>query len=234
MTQRILITGANRGIGLATVREYLKQSDVHIFATCRNPDSAEELQSLAKQHPQSLTIVPLEVTDPSSIEAAFKLIASKVDALDIVINNAAINPPGQSFPAITAELMLHVLEVNTVAPMMISKAAFELLRNGNNPRLVHISSDMGSLTIRTYSGDYGYCSSKAALNMAMRGMSADLRHFGITTIALDPGWVQTDMGGTGATLKPEESAQGIVRVISGLTAADSGRYLAYDGSEHPW
>ena len=234
MTERILITGANRGIGLATVREYLKQGDVHLFAVCRNPDSAQELQSLAQQHPNSLTLIPLEVTDQASIEAAFKLIAAKVKGLDVVINNAAINPSGQSFQAITAELMLHVLEVNTVAPMMISKAAFELLRNGNNPRLVHISSDMGSLTLRTYGGDYGYCSSKAALNMAMRGMAADLRRFGITTVALDPGWVQTDMGGTGAALRPEESAQGIVKVISGLNANDNGCYLAYDGSEHPW
>jgi NAD(P)-dependent dehydrogenase (short-subunit alcohol dehydrogenase family) len=234
MTERILITGANRGIGMATVREYLKQNGVHIFATCRNPDSAQELQSLAQHHPNSLTIIPLEVTDQSSIEMAFKSIAAKVDGLDIVINNAGINPPGQSFSAITAQLMLRVLEVNTVAPVMIAKAAFELLKNGSNPRLVHISSDMGSLSQRTYGGDYGYCSSKAALNMAMRGMAVDLRRFDITTVALDPGWVQTDMGGTGASLKPEESAQGIVKVISGLTANDSGRYLAYDGSEHPW
>ena len=234
MTERILITGSNRGIGLATVKEYLQRGNVQLFAACRNPDSADELQKLAKQYPENLTIIPLEVTEQYSIAAAFKMIAAKVNALDVVINNAGINPSGQSFPKITAELMLHVLEVNTVAPMMIAQAAFELLKNGDNPRLVHISSDMGSLTLRTYGGDYGYCSSKAALNMAMRGMAADLRRFGITTVALDPGWVQTDMGGEGASLEPVESAQGIVKVISGLTARDNGRYLAYDGSEHPW
>jgi NAD(P)-dependent dehydrogenase (short-subunit alcohol dehydrogenase family) len=234
MTERILITGSNRGIGLAMVQEYLAKGDVHIFAACRNPDSASELQKLAKQYPDNLTPVPLEVTEQQSIVSAFKAIAAKVDALDVVINNAAIDPDGQSFQNITAELMLHVLQVNTVAPLMVSQAACELLKNGDNPRLVQISSDMGSLAMRTYGGDYAYCSSKAALNMVMRGMAADLKRYGIITIALDPGWVQTDMGGSGASLKPAESAHGIVSVVSGLTARDNGRYLAYDGSEHPW
>jgi NAD(P)-dependent dehydrogenase (short-subunit alcohol dehydrogenase family) len=234
MTERILITGSNRGIGLATAQEYLRRGNVHIFAACRNPDSANELQQLAKQYPENLTLVPLEVTDQQSIVAAFKAIAAQVEGLDVVINNAAIDPDGQSFQNITAELMLRVLQVNTVAPMMVSQAAFELLKNGNNPRLIQISSDMGSLTGRTYGGSYAYCSSKAALNMLMRGMAADLRSYGITTIALDPGWVQTDMGGSGASLKPAESARGILSVVSGLTARDNGRYLAYDGSEHPW
>jgi NAD(P)-dependent dehydrogenase (short-subunit alcohol dehydrogenase family) len=130
--------------------------------------------------------------------------------------------------------MLHVLEVNTVAPLMVSQAAFELLKGGTHPRLIHISSDMGSLELRTYGGDYGYCASKAAINMVMRGMAADLQRFCITTIALDPGWVQTDMGGSGASLTPEQSATGIVKVVSNLRAADNGRYLAYDGDEHPW
>lgn len=235
MTERIFITGSNRGIGLAIVKKYLSLGDVHVFAACRTPDSATELQNLAQKHADKLTIVPLEVTDQASIDDAFKLVAEKTDALDIVINNAAINPEGQSFPQITAELMLHVFEVNTVAPMMVSKAAFPLLKNGDNPRLIHISSDMGSLAGRTYGGDYGYCSSKAALNMMMRGMAVDVMKYGnITTIALDPGWVQTDMGSPNAPLTPDDSANGVVTVISELTSADNGRYLAYDGREHRW
>jgi len=232
--ERILITGTNRGIGFALVQAYLTPGNAHLFAACRDPDTADNLQTLAQQHLDNLTIVPLEVTNQQSIDAAFQMIAQQTDALDVVINNAGINPPGQSFLNITAQLMLHVLEVNTVAPMMISQAAFELLKNGDNPRLVHISSEMGSPEQRTYGGDYGYCSSKAALNMMMRGMASDLRRYGITTIALDPGWVQTEMGGQGATLKPSESAQGIMNVVTGLTVADNGRYLVYDGSEWPW
>ena len=94
MTERILITGSNRGIGLAIVQEYLSRGNVHAFAACRNPDSAVELQKLAKQHQDNLTLIPLEVTDQQSIAAAFNMIAAKVDALDVVINNAAINPSG--------------------------------------------------------------------------------------------------------------------------------------------
>src|SRR5688500_15023660 len=97
MTERILITGSNRGIGLATAQAYLAKGDVHIFAACRNPDSASELQNLTKQYPENLTPVPLEVTEQQSIVEAFKAIAAQVDALDVVINNAAINPDGQSF-----------------------------------------------------------------------------------------------------------------------------------------
>jgi NAD(P)-dependent dehydrogenase (short-subunit alcohol dehydrogenase family) len=117
--------------------------------------------------------------------------------------------------------------------MMISQAALPFLKNSDNARLVQISTSMASLENRTYGGDYAYCSSKAALNMAMRGMAVDLRRDKITVIALDPGWVRTDMSPS-ANLEPTESAQGIVSVIEDLRSSDSGRYLVYDGSEHPW
>jgi NAD(P)-dependent dehydrogenase (short-subunit alcohol dehydrogenase family) len=232
--QRILITGANRGIGLALVEEYLSRGDVQIFATCRNPDDAEALQKLAQSDSSNLEIVQLEVTDPESIKAVFTEITAKTTVLDIVVNNAGIDPPGQSFEQIDAELMLQVFKVNTVAPMMISQSALPFLINSNNARLIHISTSMASLQNRTYGGNYGYCSSKSALNMAMRGMAVDLRQYKIIVVALDPGWVQTDMGGQSASLTPEESAQGLVTVIDALKSTDNGRYLVYDGSEHPW
>jgi NAD(P)-dependent dehydrogenase (short-subunit alcohol dehydrogenase family) len=232
--QRILITGANRGIGLSLVEEYLSHGDVQIFATCRNPDRAESLQKLAQSNPNNLEIVQLEVTDPESIKAAFTEITAKTTVLDIVVNNAGIDPPGQSFEQIDAELMLQVFKVNTVAPMMISQSALAFLINSNNARLIHISTSMASLQNRTFGGNYGYCSSKSALNMAMRGMAVDLRQYKIIVVALDPGWVQTDMGGQSASLTPEESAQGIATVIDGLKSTNNGRYLVYDGSEHPW
>lgn len=231
--QHILITGANRGIGLAIVKEYLLQGDVHIYATCRNPEKAEALQKLAQEY-TSLEIVPLEVTEQQSIKRAFVEISAQTTVLDVVINNAGIDPPEQTFEVIDSELMLQIFNVNTVAPLMISKVALPFLKNSDHARLVHISTSMASLQNRTYGGNYGYCSSKAALNMAMRGMAVDLRPDKIIVVALDPGWVRTDMGGQSASLAPEESAQGIVNVIGGLKSADNGRYLVYDGSEHPW
>jgi NAD(P)-dependent dehydrogenase (short-subunit alcohol dehydrogenase family) len=230
--ERIFITGANRGIGLAVVQAWLERGNVEIFAACRHPERATELQNLIKAYPGRLHLIALEVTEQVSIEQAVSQVQSLTDALDILINNAGIDPEGQSFAAITAETMLRVYAVNTVAPLMISKAFLPLLKKGANPRLIQISSEMASLEDRSYGGSYAYCSSKAALNMAMRGMAADLR--GIISIALDPGWVQTDMGGSGASLLPEESAAGILKILSSLKTSDNGRYLAYDGSDHNW
>lgn len=230
--EHIFITGSNRGIGLAIVQAYLERGAVEIFAACRQPHSATELQALAKTYPQQLHLIELEVTEHASIERAVSKVQKLTDALDVVINNAGIDPAGQSFAAISAKTMLAVYAVNTVAPLMISKAFLPLLNKGKHPRLVQISTEMASLKDRNYGGSYAYCSSKAALNMAMRGMAADLA--GIINIALDPGWVQTDMGGSSASLLPEESAAGILKVISGLKLSDNGRYLAYDGSQHNW
>jgi len=232
--ERLFITGSNRGIGLAVVHAYLERGAVEIFAACRQPENAVELQNLAKQYPQTLHLIPLEVTEQDSIHQAVSQVQNLTHGLDILINNAGIDPEGQSLEAITAETMLQVYAVNTVAPLMISKAFLPLLRKGTNPRLVQISTEMASLEDRTYGGSYAYCSSKAALNMVMRGMAADLRRHGIINISLDPGWVQTDMGGSSASLIPEESAAGILEVVSNLKASDNGRYLAYDGSEHNW
>lgn len=230
--QQILITGSNRGIGLAVARELLANTDTRIFAACRAPERAAHLHELQQRYPERVVQVPLEVTDPQSIARAVEQVQTYTDTLDILLNNAGIDPDGQSFHSITPELMLHVLEVNAVAPLLVARAFVPLLEKSSLPRIVMITSEMASLEMRTYGGSYGYCASKAALNMTARGMAADLRR--IITIALDPGWVRTDMGGSSATLAPEESARGIVQVISNLTRADSGRYLAWDGTEHPW
>ncbi|MEO1286686.1 MAG: SDR family oxidoreductase [Chloroflexota bacterium] len=230
--QNIMITGSNRRIGLAIVEQYLLRDDVHIFACCRNPQEAHALQNLQQSHPEQLTLVPLEVTSQASIETALQTIQSHTSSLDILINNAGVDSGDQSLEAITAELMLEVYAVNTVAPLMISQAFLPMLKSES--KLIHISTSMASLSGRTYGGSYAYCSSKAALNMLMRGLASDLRNKEIITIALDPGWVRTDMGGQSALLSTEESADGIVTVIDTLTMNDTGRYLRYDGTESAW
>ncbi|MCB9455467.1 MAG: SDR family oxidoreductase [Anaerolineaceae bacterium] len=233
---RIFITGANRGIGLELVRQYLGEDTSRIFATARQPQAAGELQALVAAHPGRLTLIPLEVTDEAAIAQAAQTVAGQVEALDILINNAAMNPPEdtQTLDGISVETMLRTLHVNTAAPLMIVKELLNWLRNGHNPRIINISSEMGSLAERTYGADYAYCASKAALNMVTRGLAADLRRDKITVIALDPGWVQTDMGSPEADLTPQESAHGIRAVAESLTLAQTGQFLRWDGQQNPW
>lgn len=234
--ERILITGTNRGIGLELARQYVIQEKARVFAICRKPDEAAELQKIAAAHPDQLTILPLDVTDSSAIKATAAIVSQQTDALDLLINNAAINPPGrfQTIETLTAEVFLFMLHVNTVAPFIMVQNFADLLSRGNNPRIVNISSDMGSITDRYYDGDHGYGTSKAALNMLTRGMARDLRHRKITVISLDPGWVQTDMGSPDADLTPAESVQGIRQVVNHLTIKDSGTYRRWNGDSLPW
>lgn len=118
--QRVLITGSNRGIGFAMVEHYLSSGDVHIFATCRQPEKASALNNLVEQYPDNLTIIPLEVTSQESIDSALNLVQAKTDSLDILINNAGVDNGNQSLEHITPEMMMETYAINTVAPLMIS------------------------------------------------------------------------------------------------------------------
>jgi NAD(P)-dependent dehydrogenase (short-subunit alcohol dehydrogenase family) len=230
--QRILITGSNRGIGLEMVRQYLRRDDTCIFATCRRPDEADELRKIANDR---VTILELDVAHLDDIQRVATQVHSQVNGLDILINNAAINPKGiQSFDAINAETMMTVFQVNAVAPLMLVKALVDLLRNGNNPRIVNISSQVGSMEWKSSGGSYAYSTSKAALNMITRSLAGDLGRQGIKVITLHPGWVQTDMGGHGAPLTTEESAQGVLHVVDHLTATDNGKFFKWNGQIHAW
>lgn len=233
---RYLITGSNRGIGLALVRALAADDSARVFAACRQPAQADALNALAGAHPDRITVVPLDVTDRASIAAAATAVAAQVEGLDVLINNAAINPPAhsQTLASLTADRMLTIFQVNSVAPLMVVQAFVDLLRAGQHPRIVNISSGMGSMQDTTAGGSYGYRASKAALNMVTRTLAADLRGDGVVTITMNPGWVKTDMGGPGARLEPAESAAGVLRVIAGLTAADNGRFFNWDGTPHPW
>lgn len=234
--KRIFITGATRGLGLEMVRQYAQQSGVHIFATYRDEHHAHALQSLARQYAPHIDLVPLDVSDETSIQHIPHHIHEKTDRLDILINNAAINPKNgtQMLGKLDMTSFLQVLRVNTVAPILIAQTLLPFLRAGHHPRIINISSDMASLEHRTYGGSHAYCASKAALNMISRGLAADLAPHNIIVLALDPGWVRTDMGGQGAPLSPEESVRGIIHVIDSLTMRQSGHYMNYLGKPIPW
>ncbi len=235
--KRILITGSNRGIGLELVRHFLRDDDTRIFATCRNPDRAEQLQKLSKQNAARLRLLQLDINDASSIDAAAKVVAAQIDGLDVLINNAGIYPKGShqswSIGKLSAADLGELLLTNSVGPLMVTQAFQGLLLNGENPRVLMISSGMGSISGASV-GSYGYRMSKAALNMAARVLAMDGDMRGITTITTHPGWVQTDMGGPAAQLTPAESAAALKTLIGRITPADSGRFLRWDGIELDW
>jgi len=228
---RILITGANRGIGLALTQQYL-QRDEQVFATCRQPAEASDLAALDAAYPDQLSVLPLDVTDNATIDAAAEIVSGQVEGLDLLINNAGFFPKGESIENLDAETMLYTFHINTVGPIMVIQRFLDLLRAGDDAKVVNVSSQLGSLSRNTGKGYYSYNSSKAALNMLTRVLTYDLRADGITVVTTHPGWVQTDMGGKGAAITPAESAAGLVALADRITMDDTNKFYTWEGREH--
>jgi NAD(P)-dependent dehydrogenase (short-subunit alcohol dehydrogenase family) len=237
--QRILITGANRGLGLEFTRQYLERG-ARVFASCRRPAQAQQLQTLQAAHPQRLSVVALDVADPISIQAAHAAVRSQIDGLEVLINSAGIyssrgsEEPLERLGKLTFEDALTVLRVNAVAPLIVAQQYLDLLRAGHNAKIVSISSGYGSVSSNTGGFPYYYSTSKAALNMCMRSLAADAKRWGITTVLLDPGWVSTDMGGPNAPTTPEQSVRGMVHRIDTLTSQHNARFFSWQSHELAW
>ena len=229
---RYLITGANRGLGLEFVRQLLARGD-SVVACCREPDAAKDLRALAADAGDRLTLLPLDVADADAIAA----LPGKIPgAVDVLVNNAGIAAEAEAFSEFDAATMARVLQINSVAPMLLTQAMTPLLeKEGKQPKVVCITSGLGSIT-RAEGLSFGlsYGMSKAALNMGVKKLASELKRRGVAIIALHPGWVQTDMGGQGAPLQPPESIRGMLTVIDKLTTADNGRFLDYQGATVPW
>jgi NAD(P)-dependent dehydrogenase (short-subunit alcohol dehydrogenase family) len=238
----VMITGANRGIGLEFTKRYLDRGDT-VVATYREEGRSIELKGLEIRGDQPVITVKLEVRDQASIDAAFDEVSQRIDTLDLLINNAGMgddsvdlgNPDHHKlFGQLTSEALLDVIAVNAVAPIMVTQAFVSLMEWSENPKVVHITSKMGSIELRGDSGYYSYSASKTALNMLGRVMSNDLISAGIVSVMLHPGWVQTSMGGPEAPVPVGESCEGMMKVIDNLTPEDNGRFLTYLGEELPW
>jgi len=234
----ILITGANRGLGLEFVRQYSTEG-WQIIATCRDPEKADELKALRSD---KIRIEQLDTVNTASITALAPKLKGVV--IDVLINNAGIysgaaksvnaaqGDKGQEFGTIDAEAWDKVLRVNTIAPIMITQTLLPLL-NKKGGKVVNITSKMGAIG-EIGGGAVAYRSSKAALNAAMKSILNDLTSQGIAIVNLHPGWVQTDMGSMNAPLKPEVSIAGMRKVIAELTVKNSGQFLGYDGKTIAW
>jgi NAD(P)-dependent dehydrogenase (short-subunit alcohol dehydrogenase family) len=226
--ETVLITGASRGIGLELTRQFLALG-YNVISTYRGKPS-EQLEKLLLNG--DLSLYELEVTDESSILS----LASKLSGtqLDILINNAGImGSDEQSMEAIDAKGWLDTFAVNSIAPLMVSRALLKLLENSKNPRIITVSSQMGALNRESY-GMYAYRSSKAAVNKVMQVLALELKPKGIIVCPIHPGWVKTDMGGDEADISVEESASGIVKLARNLTLDQSGKFLTWQGTEHVW
>jgi NAD(P)-dependent dehydrogenase (short-subunit alcohol dehydrogenase family) len=228
----VLITGANRGLGLEFARQYLADG-WQVFATCRDPASAGELQRLARDSSGKLTIVAMDVTEAASIrKAAIRL---EGVAIDLVINSAGIvGVSGQRPGNIDYASWARVLDVNTMGPLRVLEAFLDHIARSERRLVVTITSGMGSIGDNTTGGSIAYRTSKAAVNMVMRSAAIDLGPRGIVCVVVNPGWVKTDMGGPGATLTPQESVTALRRLIETLGPINSGKFYHYDGSEYPW
>lgn len=233
---RILITGANRGLGLELVRQYAQQQNTRVFAACRHPEDAEELNQLAAAYPEQVIILTLDVTSDEAIYDAASVLHAHINGLDILINNAAANPPRhtQTLGALETKQALAVIHTNAVAPLMIVQSMLDLLKAGTQPRIINISTQQGSMSWKTSGGSYNYAMSKAALNMVTRCLAGDLKEHGITTICVHPGWVRTEMGGPNAPLTTQDSAVSVIALINKLTTDDNGKFFKWNGEIHPW
>jgi NAD(P)-dependent dehydrogenase (short-subunit alcohol dehydrogenase family) len=215
----ILITGANRGIGLEFARQY-SNDGWHVIATARR--SSPELDALG------VRVHALDLSDADAV-AAFP--AKIDDPLGLFIANAGTNQPMNGESAEETRAWQAMMMVNAIAPYVLGKALLERMAEGG--KMIAISSGMGSI------GDIGggwvpYRTSKAALNMAWSSLALEARPRGVACVLFSPGWVQTRMGGSGAQISAEESVCEMRALIDGLTIDDTGRFLRRNGSDIPW
>ncbi|XP_075969116.1 SDR family oxidoreductase sniffer [Anticarsia gemmatalis] len=241
----VLITGANRGLGLGMVKYITKQNTAHkIIATCRNV--SEELKTLAVEN-KNLVILNLDLKNTSSFDevssAVSKIVGSQ--GLNLLINNAGVTTKFTKIGFLKTEQLMDNLIVNTIAPIMLTKSLVPVLKqaadaNNNEPMgaqraaVINLSSILGSIAQNDQGGFYPYRCSKAALNAATKSMSIDLKKENILVASMHPGWVRTDMGGKNAPLDVETSVSGMLNTIYKLGEGDTGKFLNYDGTELPW
>jgi NAD(P)-dependent dehydrogenase (short-subunit alcohol dehydrogenase family) len=229
----ILITGANRGIGLEFCRQYAADG-WRVLACSRYPEKSDALNKLAAQRPEQVKIHALDVADHVEIDRLAQVLAD--ESIDLLINNAGIYPDSDKggFGHTDYAEWIQAFRINTMAPLKMAETFATQIARGKQKTIATITSKMGSIADNSSGGSYLYRSSKAAVNMVVKNLAIDLKPIGITAVVFHPGWVKTDMGGPNALISAEQSVSGMRQVIARLTIADSGRFFAYDGQAIPW
>jgi NAD(P)-dependent dehydrogenase (short-subunit alcohol dehydrogenase family) len=228
----VLVTGANRGLGLEFVRQYAA-AGWRVYATCRDPARAQPLRALNGETGGRVTVHALDVRDRRGILA----LASELSGqpLDVLLNNAAIwGSAAQELGQLDDRVWAEVLDVDVLGPVRVTEAFLDQVAASERRTVVVLSSRLGSIAGNDTGGRYMYRSAKAGANAVVRSLAVDLAPRGVICVALSPGWVRTDMGGPAAPVFPEDSVAGMRRVIDRLDLGSTGRFLVYDGSTLPW
>jgi NAD(P)-dependent dehydrogenase (short-subunit alcohol dehydrogenase family) len=232
-----LVTGANRGIGLALTRVLLA-SGKQVIAGCRDPDAATDLKQLARGYSDGIDLIMCDLTNEQSLHAVAKDARKRRSKLDVIVNNGAIMPEQGSESILQLDLRLfsNAFDTNVLGPVRVVRAFYSMLIESGRPRIVNVSSGLGSITDREGSDYYCYATSKAALNMVTRSIAFEFGPKGITAVAISPGWVRTGMGGQNAPLSAEESARSLAATIEKIGPAQNGQFLSRDGKtgEYLW
>jgi NAD(P)-dependent dehydrogenase (short-subunit alcohol dehydrogenase family) len=227
---RVVVTGANRGIGLELARQLSRRGD-QVEAGVRDPSNAVELSTLP-----NVRVHQLDVSDAASVKAFAAAVGTA--PIDMVFNVAGViarsSGLGQLAEDLTLEDAATTFDINALGALRVVIALLPAVRKGTAKKLVHLTSGMGSIGDNKSGGAYAYRMSKVALNMMSRSLSVDLRPDGITSVVINPGWVKTDMGGSSAPTPVEESVTGILREVDNVTIADSGEFLNWKGNRYPW
>ena len=245
----ILITGANRGLGLELVKHFLASSSrpQHVIATSRSlgGEKSKELEELAAKE-ACLSVIQLSVDNPATFSTAVGVIDGIVQeyGLNVLVNNAGINL-SKGIEDVTVEDMTELFATNTIGPLMLTQSLLPLLKRGaahmsNKPLgwergvIINMSSLLGSISANDGGGLYPYRSSKVALNAVTKSLSVDLLKHGIIACSIQPGWVETDMGGPQALVTVNESVQGMLKLFAGLNQDSNGGFFKYDGTVMKW
>jgi NAD(P)-dependent dehydrogenase (short-subunit alcohol dehydrogenase family) len=231
--QRILVTGAARGIGFEFVRRFLARGE-RVFAVVRRQAGHTRWAELAGIHPGRLTVLTLDVAELDHIAAFAHTLSDHTDALDLLINNAGQLPSGERFGNVEASDLDQTFRINAAAPLLLTQALTPMLARGHQPKVLNISTELASIAHRRAFSTPSYCISKAALNMATRLMSFELATRGIGCAAVHPGWVKTEMGGPNAPVMVEDSVRALIAFVEQLSPEQYGGFFASDGTPLPW
>jgi NAD(P)-dependent dehydrogenase (short-subunit alcohol dehydrogenase family) len=229
MTYTVLITGANRGLGLEFTKQYAADG-WNVLACCRHPQSAMALQALAAAH-SNVKIHILDVADFAQIDALASQL--KDSNIDVLINNAGVYP-SSSFGDVDYNAWAVGFRVNSMAPLKMAEAFVQHVTRGQLKKIATLTSKMGSIDDNTSGESYSYRSSKCAVNMVMKSLSIDLKPYGISVVTLHPGWVQTDMGGPNGLINAQTSVTGLRKQIDALNLENTGQFIANDGKAIAW
>lgn len=241
MNKVALVTGAGKGLGLEFTKQLL-QCNYKVLACLRDTNKYKSLIDLQSKN-ENLKLLSLDISSEESINSLVEKIKLHTDHLDLLINSAGINsksnhPYSQSssllFGQLEQESLLNQFKVNAIGPLLLTQSLVQLFEKAKKAKVVNISSWLSSIEIKQSGGNYGYCASKTALNMMNKALSFDLANYGAISVCFNPGWVRTDMGGLSAKLSPEESVSGILEKVATLSLEESGSFLQWEGSEHPW